>query len=149
MGVRMPQFGGPAVDELASALRAADAVERPATRLVEGDMAAGRTLTGTNGLSCITCHRFGPHPALGSSVMDLTRMAQRLQSPWFRDYLLDPAALRPGTRMPMFWPDGQAALPSILEGDTERQVESLWRYLSEGEKAQPPAGVPPPDSPAD
>ena len=79
--------------------------------------------------------------------MDLTQVARRLQPPWFRRYLLDPAALRPGTRMPMFWPDGEATLKTILGGDTERQIESLWQYLSEGENAPPPDGVPPPDSP--
>lgn len=147
MGVRMPQFGVSAVRNLASALHAADAVQRPPPPLVQGELAVGRTLAGTNGLSCITCHRFGPHPALGSSVMDLTQVARRLQPPWFRRYLLDPAALRPGTRMPMFWPDGEATLETILGGDTERQIESLWQYLSEGENAPPPDGVPPPDLP--
>ncbi len=142
LGVRMPQFGVANMRPLPDALAAADRVERAPLPPVVGDLEAGRRLVGTNGLSCITCHRFGPHPGLNSSVLDLTRMAARLQRSWFYRYLLDPTALRPGTRMPTFWPDGEATLKTVLEGDSARQIESLWRYLSDGERARPPDGLP-------
>ncbi|MBK9140761.1 MAG: hypothetical protein IPM17_18740 [Verrucomicrobia bacterium] len=145
LGTRMPQFGSAQVRPLVAAFGAADLVQRAPPAPAMGDLEAGRVLVGTNGLACITCHRFGPHPGINTSALDLTWMTRRLQRSWFQRYLLDPAELRPGTRMPMFWPDGEAMLKTVLEGDTSRQIESLWQYLSVGNAAQPPDGVPAPD----
>ncbi len=141
LAVRMPQYGPTQVGHLPADLRRADAGEAPAPPPAGADLEAGRALTGLGGYGCIQCHRFGPHPALGVSVMDLTRMAERLEWPWFRLYLLDPAGLRPGTRMPAFWPEGRATLTTVLEGDTERQIAALWQYLCLGLKADPPPGL--------
>lgn len=146
MAVRMPQYGATNVAPLVAAFAQADppapsgSNPRPA---VAGDVAAGRELVGADGLQCISCHRFGARKSLGIDVMDMTQMAKRLQPEWFRRYLLDPASLRPGTRMPMFWSDGEASLKTILGGDTERQIESIWRYLSQGTNAIPPEMIVP------
>jgi hypothetical protein len=70
-------------------------------------------------------------------------MAQRLRRDWFAKYLLDPPSLRPGTRMPTYWPEGKSVRKDILNGDTDRQIEALWQYLSEGGKAQMPIGIGP------
>ncbi len=145
LGTRMPQFGAVQVRPLVAAFGAADWVQRAPPAPAVGDLEAGRVLVGTNGLACITCHRFGPHPGLNSSALDLTWMPWRLQRTWFHRYLLEPTELRPGTRMPTFWPDGEAMLKTVLEGDTSRQIESLWEYLSAGNAARPPGGVPAPD----
>ena len=42
------------------------------------------------------------------------QMAKQLRPEWFRQYLLEPTALRPGTRMPGFWPDGKATVLTPL-----------------------------------
>lgn len=140
LAVRMPQFGAANVGALAAQLRAADArTDAPPERA--GDAAAGRLLVGVGGYGCVQCHRWGPYAALGTSVMDLTHMARRLEWPWFHAYLLDPPALRPGTRMPAFWPEGRATVPGILEGDTERQIAAIWAYLRRGLEAEPPPGL--------
>src|SRR6185503_10440019 len=40
-------------------------------------------------------------------------------------------------------PDGKSVRKDILNGDTDRQIEALWQYLSEGGKAQMPVGIGP------
>ena len=145
MGVRMPQYGAANVQELMIALPRADAFQDAALPTPQStELAkAGRELVGTGGCSCVACHNFGPRKAVSLGVMDMTKMARRLQSGWFRRYLLDPASLRPGTRMPAFWPDGKASITSILGGDTERQIAAIWAFLSQGGKAEPPPGLKP------
>jgi mono/diheme cytochrome c family protein len=141
LAVRMPQYGTTNVAALAADFIAADATPAVQETPPAGDVMAGAELVGLNGYSCISCHRFGPHPSLGIPVMDLTRMARRLHWDWFRRYLLEPAALRPGTRMPAFWPEGRASVTRILEGDPLRQIASIWSYLSLGGDAPPPPGL--------
>jgi hypothetical protein len=45
--------------------------------------------------------------------------------------------------MPTYWPEGKSVRKDILEGNTERQIDALWQYLSEGGKAQIPVGLGP------
>ncbi len=102
----------------------------------------GRKLAGAvDGLSCVTCHTFGDYPSLGIPAMSLTWMGQRLNESWFKQYMVDPAKFRPGTRMPSFWPEGKAVNQTILEGNTEQQLDAIWTYLSQGEEADPPPGL--------
>ena len=141
LATRMPQFGAANVGSLASELVLVDSGASVAVAAPAGDAAVGAELVGLGGYSCVSCHSFGPHPSLGISVMDLTRMAERLNWGWFRRYLEDPVTLRPGTRMPSFWPEGKAAVPSVLGGDTDRQIAAIWAYLSLGKEAPPPPGL--------
>lgn len=141
LAARMPQYGAAQVAHLVHDFPASDAGagDPPAP---DGELEAGRQLAGVEGgYGCIQCHRWGPYPALGASVMDLTRMASRLRWPWFHAYLLDPTRLRPGTRMPAFWPEGRATVPNLLEGDAERQIAALWAYLARGTNTPPPPGL--------
>jgi mono/diheme cytochrome c family protein len=141
MAVRMPQFGALAVAGLIADFPAADATETTRQSAPTGDAKAGAELVGLNGYSCVNCHVFGAHPSLGIPAMDITRMAERLHWDWFRRYLLDPPSLRPGTRMPAFWPEGQASIATLLEGDTARQIAAIWAYLNLGPDAPPPPGL--------
>lgn len=141
LAVRMPQYGAANVARLVTEFSAADASSEERVPAPAADPEAGRALVGVGGYSCVTCHSFGPHPSLGISVMDMTQMAKRIEWDWFRRYLLDPASLRPGTRMPAFWPEGKATVPALLDGDTERQVAAIWAYLELGVGAAPPPGL--------
>lgn len=145
MATRMPQYGPENVTWLAEAFAAADPAVPGGELLgqVAAEAEVGRELVGVGAYACVTCHRYGPHPALGSSVMDMTRMAGRLQVGWYRQYLLDPASLRPGTRMPTFWPEGEATIPTVLGGDAERQIAAIWAFLSLGAAGRPPPGLEP------
>lgn len=143
MATKMPVFGDAHVGGLPLLFEQADA-QGPAQAdpvFTTRDMKAGWKLVGSDGLSCIACHTFGPHKSLGIPAMDLTQMSKRLRPEWFKKYLVDPAALRPGTRMPTFWPEGRAVNRDILEGNTEAQIHSIWAFLSKGGQADVPTGL--------
>jgi mono/diheme cytochrome c family protein len=145
---RMPVFGPANVAGLADDLEKADATPPgtspapPPAREPEL-LKAGRLLAGTKGMSCVTCHMFQNHKSLGIQGMDLVNMSQRLRRDWFGKYLLDPPSLRPGTRMPTYWPEGKSVRKDILEGNSERQIEALWEYLGEGSRMPLPIGIGP------
>ncbi|MFM7846358.1 MAG: c-type cytochrome [Planctomycetota bacterium] len=145
MLTRMPKFGEPNVGSLVSDLAKADPdVEY---QRVEAGVSAtvlkstGRKLVGSQGFSCIKCHTWGNVPASGIQSIGMTTMTKRLKESWFHRYVLDPAAFRPGTRMPAAWPNGQTLLPKILDGDAQKQIHSVWAFLSDGEKATMPTGL--------
>lgn len=114
---------------------------KPATDERDVLLDAGRKLTGTDGLSCIACHRFNKQPAHALQVLDLISTPGRLNEDWFRQFLRDPNRFHPGTRMPALWPGGRSAFPTLLDGDTDRQHAALWAYFSEGERAKFPEGL--------
>ena len=98
------------------------------------DLEAGRKLLGINGgVNCITCHNWGDQKALGIPALDLSSLNERLQPSWFRSYLLNPAEYRPGTLMPSFWPEGHSSIKDVLEGDSERQIGAIWKFIKNGE----------------
>ena len=141
---RMPQFGATNVGHLAELFVALDRraqVLKPASDAADVQRAAGRKLTGTDGLSCVACHRFNQQPGHALQVIDLTLTSERLNEDWFRRFLLDPNKFHPGTRMPAFWPDGKSLLPALLGGDTDRQHAALWTYLADGPRAKFPEGL--------
>jgi len=131
MATRMPQFGEANVKGLSAALLQADESQKVGAELVvHSGYVDGLRLVGSEGLSCIACHNFAGKPSLGIPALDITTSPERLNSAWFRRYLLDPQKLRPGTRMPPFWPAGVAANQTILDGNTEKQIAAIWSYLS-------------------
>jgi cytochrome c553 len=124
---KMPQYGA-ATAELGKLLGVADA--RAALKFEGGDDTAGRKLMGTQGgAGCITCHRWGDRPSLGIQGPDLSNSAARLQEGWLKEYLINPAAYRPGTLMPSFWPAGKSFNPTILGGDTDKQIASIYKFI--------------------
>ena len=138
LATRMPLYGA-AVANLPALFAACDA--RHETTSPAGDVEAGRKLLGTlGGAGCITCHRWGDRASLGVQALDLSTLAIRLQPGWLRDYLINPAAHRPGTLMPSFWPEGKAANRDILGGDTDRQIASIIVFAREGKGV--PEGFP-------
>ncbi|HUR44415.1 MAG TPA: PA14 domain-containing protein, partial [Candidatus Saccharimonadales bacterium] len=141
MATRMPQFGTANVEFLATAFEASDSAPSPDSETDQRDVKYGRKLVGTEGLACISCHTFAERKSLGIPALDLTLMSKRLKKDWFHRYLLDPASLRPGTRMPTFWPEGVSARKDILAGDTTRQIDSIWAYLSKAKEVGLPVGL--------
>jgi hypothetical protein len=98
-------------------------------------------MVGAQAFGCIKCHTFAGHKAEGVQGMDMTVLASRLRREWFHGYLLDPQAVRPGTRMPAAWPDGKSLLTEILDGKAATQIEAIWLYLQDGGGAQLPTGL--------
>ena len=148
MATRMPQFGAANVGRLPGLFDKADsrpdAPPQPDV-FAEGVAADankfGRKLLGVGGLTCIACHMFDGHKSLGVPALDLATAGQRLKFDWFRRYLLDPQSLRPGTRMPAFWPNGVAVNKDILGGDTEKQIFAIWAFLTRKNFTDLPSGL--------
>lgn len=145
MRTQMPKFGAGNVAVLAAAFRTLDRREdAPPPALDEPEhrvKAIGRQLVGDKGLACIKCHTLGAHRATGIQAIGLHTMHRRLREDWFLRYLRDPSAYRPGTRMPTGFPEGQATIRDVYDGDPLRQVVAIWRYLQDGERAGIPDGL--------
>jgi cytochrome c551/c552 len=146
MSTRMPDFGEAHARELALMFPTLDIPknETPTPRNgVENKVGRnmwGRALLGAKGLSCIACHDLNGTKSLGIRAMDLAHAQSRLRPEWFRDYLIDPAKFRPGTRMPSFWPEGKPILKGN-GGATSRQIDSIWVYLNEVDQSRLPEGL--------
>ncbi|MFP6900467.1 MAG: c-type cytochrome [Opitutales bacterium] len=142
---RMPAYGDALASKLTEVFLLADAgkiLETPTPELSKRDaLKHGRELVGNKGMACVSCHVFAGIPSQGIQGMDLTLMEKRLRPDWFRRYLLNPTSLRPGTRMPSFWSNGQSAKPKSLGGDVDKQIEAIRVYLALGSKAPVPAGL--------
>jgi hypothetical protein len=145
MLTQMPRFGREAAGHLAEAFAKLDRRhEMDPAEFDEPDhrvKSTGRELVGEKGLACIKCHSFGPHRATGIQAMNLQAMTSRLREDWFLRYLIDPNAYRPGTRMPTGFPEGQASVRTIYDGDASKQTTAIWEYLSDGDRAGMPDGL--------
>ena len=104
-------------------------------------ISAGRKLVGGEGLACIKCHTFGKKATPGIQAIDMQRMSERLNADWFHRYMLEPTNYRPGTRMPLSFPEGKSTLTTVLGGDARQQIDAMWVYLSQGDKAREPVGL--------
>ena len=154
MAARMPQYGTANLQHLPAVFSRLDVLkstemhipssegrtegEREQEKLVR---AAGRELLGDKGVNCIACHSFNGKAAQLNQGIDLLTSYERLQPGWFNSYLRNPGAFRPRTVMPTAWPNNVAAFRTILDGNTDRQIEAIWYYLSLGTSAADPSGV--------
>ncbi len=144
MKTRMPRFASHELDPLLERLSELDRLEPVAAVQFQEPRRAsghGRTLAGTDGLACITCHTFKGKKVGAMGALDMNLMAQRLTRDWFHRYLLSPTDFSPSTLMPPFWNGDESPLPEILEGDVGQQIEALWIYASEGYSLGTPKGV--------
>lgn len=154
MVTRMPQYGTTNLQHLPGLFRRLDFLTGPEMKIPNPESrnesereqerlirAAGRELLGDKSANCVACHQFNGKAANVNQGIDLLTSYERLQPEWFNRYLRNPGAFRPRTVMPTAWPDGVAAFNTILDGDTDRQIESIWYYLSLGTSAADPSGV--------
>jgi mono/diheme cytochrome c family protein len=146
---RMPGFGPQLADDLAARLAANDTL--PPIPLLpppaEGDpqreeRELGRTLVGDKAMNCITCHTFAGERAGSMAAIDLVATTgQRLRPEWFAHFLRDPVRFRPDTLMPRFFVDGTSTRPEHADGNVDRQIAAMWRYLAEGRNVGKPSGI--------
>lgn len=147
MFTRMPKFGMANVGSLVTSLDEADKgtlKPLPKLNVDENDKkfkAAGRRLVGGQAFGCIKCHTFADKKSTGIQALSLTTMTKRLRPEWFHEYMKNPLAYRPGTRMPNVFPNGETTLPMVLDGSVDKQDRSMWAYLSDGDKAILPVGL--------
>jgi mono/diheme cytochrome c family protein len=148
MLTRMPGFGeklGESIRDLLVALDTQPAARDPKILEVathnDSMISSGRKLVGGEGLACIKCHTFGKKATPGIQAIDMLRMTERLNADWFHRYMLEPTKYRPGTRMPLSFPEGKSTLTTVLDGDAHQQIDAMWAYLAQGEKAREPVGL--------
>ena len=154
MATRMPQYGTANLGHLPEVFARLDVLESVEMKIPspESDSdsdrerertlrKAGQELLGNKGLNCIACHTFNGKPAPVNQGIDLMTTYQRLQPGWFNRFSRNPAAFRPRIIMPTAWPDGVASHKTILDGNTDRQIEAIWYYLSLGTSAADPSGI--------
>jgi mono/diheme cytochrome c family protein len=145
MLTKMPKFGEANVGHLVAPMGLIDAVEPvpvPHFDVSEKRVkATGRFIVGSQAFNCGSCHQFKENQASGIQALDMTLMTRRLRRDWFHRYVVNPQQFRPGTRMPAAWPDGKSQLETIYDGDTLKQIESIWVYLSDGPNAAVPYGL--------
>jgi mono/diheme cytochrome c family protein len=145
MHTRMPGFGDANVGHLVAAFGAIDTL--PKAPAVTFDMPAGRVkaaarhLVGGQAFGCVKCHTFNGVKAEGTQGIDMTLMPRRLKRDWFFAYVENPQVIRPGTRMPSAFINGKSLLDEVMGGQASLQIEAMWLYLSDGPKAQLPAGM--------
>ena len=143
MEVRMPNFAGEAIDQLADSLATADEAAGDLDEAVFSTEALddGIALLGEKAMSCVTCHNVHVHPALGVSTIDLATVYDRLRPGWVERFLRDPASIRPGTRMPAFWPEGAENFQNLGGGTVDGQIDAIWNALSLGTSMPAPEGT--------
>ena len=134
---RMPTFGFTAgeLNDLARYFSALDGQEFPFVDQVEpaltaGELVAAQTLFSTDYFNCTTCHIQAGRTPAGTAdrwAPDFALAAARLKPQWIIDWIADPQALLPGTRMPTFYP--QATPRDILGGDADHQIRVLRDYI--------------------
>jgi cytochrome c553 len=155
VAAHMPGFGARGA-RVADALAVRDGTPGPAATIsadspiihaatVEPErVSTGRSLAGLQGLACINCHGFQGHLLSGKDdpttrAPDLTRVAQHLRPEYFYRWLMNPARIRPGTKMPQTIPrDGRIALAAYRNLPPGEPLNALWSYLCEGPRAEPP-----------
>ena len=153
MLTRMPQYGASNVGHLPELFSRLDKVEKSEFSLPNSESPnaqdrarakemreAGRELMGDKGLYCIACHSFNGVTSANPGIEIMTSF-QRLQPSWYYRFMLNPGAYRPRIVMPNSWPEGKAAQTIILKGDTDRQIEAIWYFLSLGTSAPTPSGI--------
>jgi mono/diheme cytochrome c family protein len=140
----MPQYGEANVGHLVNLFEKVDELETiivPKVSNMKESKDAGYEMVGTNGFSCIACHQFNGQKSGEMGAIDITHVTQRLKKNWFNLYMLQPSRFHPTVIMPSYWPGGQSIRPNILGGDTGQQIEAIWSYLADGDRAKKPLGL--------
>jgi len=119
MTARMPLYLDRDTEWFANNFSKVDEVKGEKAAL-NGNADSGEPLVGAEGKNCQQCHPIGPTPSSDLPGINLATSPERLQQNYFRQLLLDPQTLQPGTMM-----------PDQFESDPEnlRQISGLWKYL--------------------
>ena len=83
-------------------------------------------------LKCQQCHVLGAIPKdqpTSNLAPDLRMAIDRLQPEWIVDWLVNPAKIVPGTRMPAFWPDYPKSFYPHFNNEGEQQVRAIRDHL--------------------
>jgi mono/diheme cytochrome c family protein len=142
---RMPVFRQETLPDLPETLGKADASldppDQPVPHVVVNAENDGRRLVGVKGLGCVNCHGVRGVKSLGVPAPDLALVYELLRPQWFRRLLWNPGEVNPGTRMPVFWNEGESAIKDVAGGTFDGQVNAIWTYLQQGNDMSMPDGL--------
>ena len=139
LNTRMPVYKEKEVEALVELFEKNDSLEEldyPKITNIKESKNAGYHIMGTSGLSCIACHDFNGQKSGGAGALDIIHTTERLKKNWFHLYMRNPSRFHPTVIMPSYWPGGQALRREILGGKTDQQIEAIWNYLSDGDRAK-------------
>ena len=151
---RMPAYGEEAA-RLVQALAEGDGdlvtgADPPVRRAADPEFpAAGPSLVGSAGYSCVACHVWNgqnlTEPEPGSAGPELMTVGSRIRRDYFDRWLDDPRASTPRTPMPQIFRKGQPAmLAGVLDGDPRPSEGSRSGPTSSWARAAPsPVSLPP------
>jgi cbb3-type cytochrome oxidase cytochrome c subunit len=140
--VRMPQFymtgeqSGTIVKGLAAQDGAPNFVDKHFNVLSASDYQQAGKLVET--LACLGCHAPAkPGEDLAGKAPYFQNIKYRLSGPWVSEWLHDPQAIMPGTRMPTLWmpqddtnpKSPKMAVPGYFGDDADKQIEAIRDYL--------------------
>lgn len=137
--VRMPTFGLSPDESLAIVRWFADANDQPWPFEVDRSLAldedlldAGHELFSAT-FQCNQCHPAGDtlpsNPDSANWGPDLSMAEARLKLDWIRDWIYDPQAISPGTKMPTFLGEVSDDEYSAYYDDWEDKLDSLVHYM--------------------
>ena len=139
---RMPTFNFTAAQSnaLVRYFSALDRVDFPFAEMVSDaeiarDYEDGKKLFSEEYLACGKCHIVGDQTPGGSAdswAPDFTLARNRLKPQWMIDWLMDPQALLPGTKMPGYFEAeyfDDAGPEDILGGDETLQIKALRNFI--------------------
>jgi mono/diheme cytochrome c family protein len=99
------------------------------------EIEAGRKLLSNDYFGCAQCHVIGNKLPAGSQdswAPDLSLAKTRLKPEWVIDWIKNPSALLPGTKMPTFYDPKNfdtSGPEDILGGDENKQIKALRDYI--------------------
>lgn len=140
--VRMPTytFRSGEINDLLQYFNALDEEEFPFTDHVNlamnaEELEAAHKLLSPEYFDCAKCHVINGKMPSGSDdtwAPDFALAAKRLKPDWVIDWIKNPPALMPGTKMPAFFDPAnyhEAGPPDILNGDEDEQIRVLRNYI--------------------
>ncbi len=134
--VRMPtfQFNSADDDSIVNYFTALADLQVPYqylnVNLIPADtLQAGAKLMSKDYFNCFSCHQQGdkkPEGPPSGWAPDLALAHSRLNPDWILQWLKNPQAIQPGTKMPSFYPGGP---DDILGGNEEAQIRAIRDYI--------------------
>jgi cytochrome c2 len=146
LSARMPTFGFSQVEagRVTAYFSAVDGVDYP---FIDTSIATTNPLLATgrelfDEMRCALCHPTSdvlpPDREAADLAPNLNLAWERLRPEWVLDWILDPQALMPGTRMPEFFRNGQTDFPEYLDGNVAAQIQAIrdhiYLNLGDGER---------------
>ena len=113
-------------------------------RLTSSERRAADQLVGRDYFNCFACHQRGDETISGPASQwapNLSLANGRLKPDWIEDWMRDPNAIQPGTRMPTYFDPSsfdESGPPDILDGDENAQIRVVMKWVLD-------LGGPPPD----